>query len=101
MPEIFKLEFEKKLFSLVAIQKATYRLSGFFNMDVKTINNSYEITLNKNKQTSDEGFSYAIEEFKKYVNDEQLREKLKQETEPIRNLILGIAFSKTNLKQDE
>jgi His-Xaa-Ser system protein HxsD len=42
-----------------------------------------------------------VESFKKEVLDQDLRLKLKAETEPIRNLILAHAFSKTGLIADE
>ena len=41
-----------------------------------------------------------LEAFKKNLVDEQLREKLKAETENERNLILGIAFSKGNFNSE-
>jgi His-Xaa-Ser system protein HxsD len=38
-----------------------------------------------------------VQDFKKYVIDYQLRHQLNTETLPIKNLILGLAFSKTGL----
>jgi len=96
------LKFEKSLCSIESFQKAVYRLSKSITIDIDTSSDLHNIiTINKNIATSDEQFEVSVENFKKFVNDESLREKLKKETEPIRNLILGIAFSKTNLKQDE
>jgi His-Xaa-Ser system protein HxsD len=97
-----KLEYEKGFYSHDSIKKAAYRLSSFFTFDISISGkNKIIVTLTKNKTTSQEQFKISIENFKKYLNDESLREKLKKETEPVRNLILGIAFSKTNLKKDE
>jgi His-Xaa-Ser system protein HxsD len=85
-----------------AFQKAAYRLSAFITIDIDTSSPDHNtITLNQNKSTSDKQFEFSIENFKKYVNDESLREKLKKETEPTRNLIMGIAFSKTKLQGNE
>jgi His-Xaa-Ser system protein HxsD len=42
-----------------------------------------------------------VDNLKKEVLDQDLRLKLKTETEPIRNLILAHAFSKTGLIADE
>ncbi|MDA3876658.1 MAG: hypothetical protein PF483_06175 [Halothiobacillus sp.] len=58
-------------------------------------------TLSPNLGVSDEGFAYAVQEFKKNVLDYQLRLKIKLETEPVRNLILGLAFSRTGLQGSE
>lgn len=96
------LKFEKSIYSIDSFQKAAYRLSSFITIEIDTSSDLHNvITINGNKNTSEEQLAVSIENFKKFVNDESLREKLKKETEPIRNLILGIAFSKTNLKSDE
>jgi His-Xaa-Ser system protein HxsD len=50
---------------------------------------------------SDHDFSIAVESFKKDVLDYHLRAKIKAETAPVRNLILGLAFSKTGLQDRE
>ena len=42
-----------------------------------------------------------LDDFKKEVLDQDLRENIKRETEAVRNLILSHAFSKTGLIQDE
>ena len=61
-----------------AFQKAAYRLSSFITIDIDTSSPDHNtITL------------------------KSLREKLKKETEPTRNLIMGIAFSKTKLQGNE
>ncbi|MDC0114687.1 His-Xaa-Ser system protein HxsD [Methylophilaceae bacterium] len=97
-----RLTFEKAVCSIESFQKAAYRLSNFITIDIDTSSDQHNaITINQNKSTSDEQFIVSVENFKKYVNDESLREKIKSDTEPIRNLILGIAFSKTKLQSDE
>ena len=96
------LKFEKSICSIDSFQKAAYRLSSFITIEIDTSSDLHNvITINGNKNTSEEQLAVSIENFKKFVNDESLREKIKKETEPIRNLILGIAFSKTNVKSDE
>jgi len=44
-----------------------------------------------------DAFTLAVEEFRKDLLDEQLRLKLKAETADVRNLILGLVFSRTGL----
>ncbi len=96
------IAFEKAVCSIESFQKAAYRLSSFITIDIDTSSDQHNIIIiTQNKATSDKQFNISIETFKKYVNDESLREKLKKETELIRNLILGIAFSKANLQSDE
>ena len=54
-----------------------------------------------NSPRSDDSFAKLIDDFKKEVLDQDLREKLKVETEPVRNLILAHAFSKTGIISHE
>ena len=86
--------FDPAFYSRDVILKAAYKLSNYFTIDVVSINGCYDISLSPNKNTSDESFVYAVDEFKKNLVDEQLREKIKSDTEDERNLILGIAFSR-------
>jgi len=48
-----------------------------------------------------EAFNAKVHDFKKEVLDQHLREKIKAETDDIRNLILSVAFSSTGLQKVE
>ncbi len=96
-----KLELESKVCSIDSVQKAAYRLINLITLDVQTSADKIICTLNSNQGISDVSFERAIEEFKKNILDEELRSKIKAETEPVRNLILGLAFSRTGLQQNE
>ena len=50
---------------------------------------------------SAEGNEHYVDEFKKEVLDQHLRIKVKNETEAVRNLVLGIAFSNSGLLANE
>ena len=50
-----------------------------------------------NITTEQDAFERAVEEFRKDVLDYQLRAQLQTETAPIRNLIMGLAFSNARL----
>lgn len=94
------LSVDNSVYSKEAILAAAYKLSNFFTIDIKLQKNIFEVTVIPNKTTSKESLNHAIEEFRKNLTDEQLREKIKKDTENERNLILGIAFSKTDLQQE-
>lgn len=97
MPDSTSVSFELQLFSAEAIQKAAYRLSNLFAVDF-SLNEKFIICLlSPSKGISEDSFTKAIQEFKKEALDQQLRLNLKTETEAVRNLILGIAFSQTDL----
>lgn len=91
-----KIEFDPAAYNLIAIEKAAYRGSKFFTSDIQ-ISNNIICTLTACANVRIEDFNHAVEEFKKNVLDYQLREKIKIETQAVRNLILGLAFSKTEL----
>lgn len=92
-----ELVYDQRLYDPQAIQKAAYAGLAAFTLDLKIEGEQLRCTLLSNLTTSAEAFEQAVEEFRKDVLDHQLRLKLKAETEPVRNLILGIAFSKTGL----
>lgn len=95
------LTFEKEAFSLTAIQKAAYRGSKFFTAQLETSERTINCTLYSCIGTDEEAFLFAIENFQKDVIDYQLREAIALQTEPVRNLILGLTFSKTELMDEQ
>ena len=101
MTEHMQITFDEKLYNVEAIQKAAYRSLNVFTVDITITDGKINCLLKPNISASEAGFAHGVEEFKKDVLDQQLRIKLKAETEPIRNLILGIAFSNTGLQGGE
>jgi len=96
-----QITFDEKSYNVEAIQKAAYRSLNIFTVDISITDGKINCLLQPNIGTSEAGFAHSVEEFKKDVLDQHLRIKLKAETEPIRNLILGIAFSNTGLQGGE
>lgn len=95
------INFDGRLYSAEAIQKAAYKSSNYFTVDIALDAGVIECKLIPNNGISSEQFDWAVEDFRKEVLDQQLRLKIKAETEPVRNLILGIAFSNTGLQDSE
>lgn len=95
------LVFDERLFSIEAVQKAAYRFIHLFAMDMSLDNGNIICTLNPSQEHSPDGLEHYISEFKKEVLDQHLRIKIKGETEDVRNLILGIAFSNSGLIASE
>lgn len=95
------LNFPSSLYDAEAIQKAAYKSLNHLTLDLQSSSEAFNCKLTANNDVSDELFAHVIEEFKKEVLDQQLRLKLKAETESVRNLILGIAFSNTGLQGGE
>ncbi len=95
------LNFPSSLYEADAIQKSAYKSLNLLTIDLHLSSDAFNCKVTANNGVSDELFANAVEEFKKEVLDQQLRLKLKAETESVRNLILGIAFSNTGLQSGE
>lgn len=92
-----ELVFQQAFYSAEAIQKAAYRGMNAFTLDLKVEGEVFRCILMANITTDQDAYSRAVEDFRKDVLDYQLRLKLQAETAPIRNLIMGIAFSNSGL----
>lgn len=94
--------FDLKVYSLDAVKVACYRFLDRFSASIE-VREGVAICQLEFDSTgiSGAGIAAEIENLKKEVLDQELRQKLKHETEPVRNLILAHAFSKTGLIADE
>ncbi|KPA88207.1 His-Xaa-Ser system protein HsxD [Pseudomonas asplenii] len=97
MAGLAELTFDSKLYGAEAVQKAAYRAMHAFTLDLTVDGESILCRLVGNITTEQEAFERAVEEFRKDVLDYQLRAQLQAETAPIRNLIMGLAFSNARL----
>ena len=92
-----ELALDQSVYSLEVVQKAAYRF-----IDRLTILISNTDTQILCEITPIEGLSKPVEEivadFKRELLDQQLRFQIKAETEPVRNLILALAFSRSGLQ---
>ena len=93
------LELDSTIYDIEAVQSALYRGSAFLNGQIATDGDKIVCSLFQNAKISDDDYAKAIEDFRKDLVDEQLRLKIGQKTEAVRNLILGVAFSNTGLSQ--
>jgi len=79
-----------------AIQRAAYKLQDEFTLELTLEADRYRCLLHFAEAVSDE----AVAEFRRDALDQALRERIREETEPVRNLVLALAFSKTDLMSD-
>ncbi|MBV7547026.1 His-Xaa-Ser system protein HxsD [Pseudomonas sp. PDM26] len=94
------LVFDERLFDAQVLQKAAYRSINSLTVDIKSTGGQFFCALSSNIGVDEISFLTAVQEFKKDVLDYQLRHRLNAETQPIKNLILGLAFSKTGLTSE-
>ena len=93
--------FDLAVFSLDAVKTACYKFLDRFTSDIELSGGKVICHLAIDDKLSDAAVSANLDDLKKEVLDQDLRLKLKAETEPLRNLILAHAFSKTGLIADE
>jgi His-Xaa-Ser system protein HxsD len=93
--------FDKNIYSAQAIKKAAYRFIDKFSVVIFTKESSYQCNLSFPDKATDRSVANLVDEFKKEVLDQDLRESIKEETEGVRNLILAHTFSQAGLIKDE
>ena len=96
-----KLLFDEAVYSIEALKKASYKNIARYSVVIKKEGAQLECLFSFPAATSDKQIQEYLDDFKKEVLDQDLREKIKRETEAVRNLILSHAFSKTGLIKDE
>jgi His-Xaa-Ser system protein HxsD len=93
-----KLSLDKLAYSLEAVQKAAYRFIDRLTIVITTDEKQVICDIEPINEFQ-EGLGVIIDDFKRELLDQELRLKIKNETEQVRNLILAYAFSKTSLQK--
>ena len=101
MTEPVLLKFDERAYSVEAVQKAAYRHMNALLVGISLCDGHFQCSIEPTSGTPRDAFALALEDFQKEVLDQQLRVRIKAETESVRNLILGIAFSRTGLQGGE
>lgn len=96
-----EISFDSVLFSIEAVKAACYRLLDRFSPEIELKDGKIVCHLTFDEGVSPAAAELLISNLRKEVLDQDLRLRLKTETEPVRNLILAHAFSKTGLIGDE
>lgn len=100
-PQQVLTRFDNRIISLPAVKKAAYKYINSFAVDFSLKNNDILCSLTFTAPTTEELSLKLVEDFKKEALDQDLREQIKTETEPIRNLIFALAFSRTGIVGNE
>jgi His-Xaa-Ser system protein HxsD len=90
------VHFAADVFDIGAIKRAAYRLSDKLVVDITPVTGGIDCVLRAT--TTKQNLSSLETEFRNHVLDYDLRERISKETEPLRNLVLSLAFSKTGLQ---
>lgn len=89
---------DKSVYPLIVVEKAAYRYIDRLTITISQSESQIVCDIGDlaGNATSVEAL---IADFKRELLDQKLRHQIKQETEPVRNLILSLAFSKSGLQQ--
>ncbi len=85
---------------LASIKRAAYKFTDRCSVAFHIDDNKVICEFSFKNEFSDTEFKEFSIEFRNDVLDEELRAEIATQTEPVRNLILAYAFSKTNLGED-
>jgi len=98
---VTEVTFDEAVFNLDAVKTACYKFLDKFSPSIEVRDGVIVCQLQFDSRFSEASIVEEIANLKKEVLDQDLRQKLKIETEPVRNLFLAHAFSKTGLIADE
>ena len=89
------LTFDQATVDLDALQRSAYAVAAEMTVDIRVSGADYACTLfPRERDTTDDELKHR---FRAEVNDQILRVRIAKETEPLRNLVFALAFSRTGL----
>jgi His-Xaa-Ser system protein HxsD len=100
-PRVELVRLSANTYSLDIIKKAAYRFLDRFASDFRIEGSEVLCTLTFARPTTTESAELAVAEFKSEVLDQDLRQKIAQESLAYRNAILALAFAPSKLQDHE
>ena len=91
------LDFDGKTQSLSALQAAAYRLIGLAHCEITSTDGGYQCRLTALRPAESDT---VRAQFLDLVTDENVRDSLRKRTDPVRNVILSLAFGSLAASQD-
>lgn len=91
--------FDRAVADLDSLQRGAYALAADITVDIRVVGAEYVCTLLPRSPAvpGDE----LKHRFRAEVNDQILRARIAKDTEPLRNLVFALAFSRTGLVEAE
>lgn len=93
------IAFDQATVDLDALQRSAYALAAEMTVDIRVSGADYACTLFP--RTHEAAADELRHRFRAEVNDQILRVRIAKETDPLRNLIFALAFSRTGLVEAE
>jgi len=91
--------FDRATVDLDALQRSAYAVAAQMTIDIRAAGPDYVCTLfpREHAPAADD----LKHRFRAEVNDQILRARIGKETEPLRNLVFALAFSRTGLADSD
>jgi His-Xaa-Ser system protein HxsD len=103
MADVINVEFAEGVYSLDALNAAAYRLIDVASCQIDRRSGKFLCRLSPKEDLKTDSEALRMR-FLDYVTDESVRERLSTKVEPVRNLILSLAFgtlaSQSNTKTE-
>lgn len=93
------LEFSSAVYDVEAVKRAAYQFCDRVAVEIVPEAGTIRCRLTALSAAAAEQLEQIARDFRVEVLDQDLRLKIANETEPLRNLILSLAFSKTGLHE--
>ena len=100
-PSSTRVTFDTRVYALPIIKKAAYRFLKSFDTAITQEGDAWICTMKFVAPTDAAAVEAAERELRAEVLDQDLRASIARETEPVRNAILALAFSRTGLQGSE
>ena len=98
VPEGYSLSLSTSIYSVEAVKKAAYKFADRTSIIINPgPDSTISLVFNFAGRYANNDPKQVIADFYNELLDQDLRERIKTETEPLRNLILAHAFSRTSL----
>ena len=91
---------DKSVHLLSAVKKAALKFTDICSFDFKDGGTTIEITMTVQSDLTEDAQQKILSDFKTEILDQELRESIAKETEPVRNLILANVFSRAVTPED-
>jgi len=97
----YELRLSGEVFRLDSIKKVAYRLSGRCSFDFEIVGPDIVCKLLFAQPQTEESITALELSFRNELLDQDLRERIAEETAPLRSAILAFAFSNTGLQSTD
>jgi His-Xaa-Ser system protein HxsD len=99
--DVVQVEFDSRVYALDVVKKAAYRFLKVFVTEISLQGDFWVCKLTFVEGADSPAVQKTLLNFQSEVLDQDLRASISRETEPLRNAVLALAFSRAGLEGSE